>query len=79
MQCYPNPSADKVTVSFNVIKKSIMSVQIYNLQGKIVVTDKINATPGRNEYLIDQLKQGVYLVQLSDGVKSVTRKIVITN
>ncbi|MGC1514812.1 MAG: T9SS type A sorting domain-containing protein [Maribacter sp.] len=69
---YPNPvMADVVyiTTEHNIPKE----VRIYDVFGELVLTDKLS-----NKALdISRLSPGVYVVQVTEKEKSITRKLVV--
>jgi hypothetical protein len=65
---YPNPSSDTVYIDGNY---SQLEAVVYDILGKQVMNKSIT-----NSIDISQLEKGVYILQLSDGVKLSTRKII---
>ena len=65
---YPNPTSDIVYVEGNYTQ---LKVVIYNVLGKEILNKSIT-----NRIDISHLDNGVYILQLSDGVKLSTRKII---
>ena len=65
---YPNPTSDIVYVEGNYTQ---LKVVIYNVLGKEILNKSIT-----NSIDISHLDNGVYILQLSDGVKLSTRKII---
>ena len=65
---YPNPTSDMVYIEGNYTQ---LKVIIYNVLGKEILNKSIT-----NRIDISHLDNGVYILQLSDGVKLSTRKII---
>jgi len=65
---YPNPTSDMVYIDGNYTQ---LKVVIYNVLGKEILNKSIT-----NSIDISHLDNGVYILQLSDGVKLSTRKII---
>ena len=65
---YPNPTSDLVYFEGNYTQ---LKVVIYNVLGKEILNKSIT-----NSIDISHLDNGVYILQLSDGVKLSTRKII---
>lgn len=70
---YPNPSTDNIKVN---LPKSMeyASVVVFNVLGKKVITQQINATD--NIIKVSHLNSGVYLLKFTNGNVSKTLKIV---
>jgi hypothetical protein len=67
---YPNPTSNTFTIK-NISSNEPLSLQIINLVGEIVYTEKLS---GKKEYLVDaNFAKGIYFVR----VKDITRKLVV--
>jgi hypothetical protein len=80
MITYPNPFSSQTTVRFNLEQSSEVSIDIYDITGKLA--RKIDAgtyTPGRNSIVIqkENLQRGIYLMKLNAGAESGISKIII--
>ena len=65
---YPNPTSDIVYIGGNYTQ---LKVVVYDILGKQVMNKPIT-----NHIDISQLDKGVYILQLSDGVKLTTQRIL---
>ena len=65
---YPNPTSDIVYIEGNY---SQLKVVVYDILGKQVMKESIT-----NNIDISQLEKGVYILQLSDGAKLTTQRII---
>jgi len=65
---YPNPTSDMVYIDGNYTQ---LKVVIYNVLGKEILNKSIT-----NSIDISHLEKGVYILQLSDGVKLTTQRII---
>jgi surface protein len=65
---YPNPSSDTVYIDGNY---SQLKVVVYDILGKQVINKSIT-----NSIDISKLEKGVYILQLSDGAKVTTQRII---
>lgn len=65
---YPNPSNGDFTIQHN----NIESIAIYNIMGAMISEAEVDA----DEYIINDLKQGIYFVNIKTNVGSVVKKIV---
>jgi len=79
----PNPSADSVTVVWEQADTEIISLQIVDMQGKVIFSQKINATTGQNEWswngqdaLGAKVPAGNYMVQLAGNNWQVAEQLV---
>ena len=65
---YPNPTSEMVYIDGNYTQ---LKVVIYNVLGKELLNTSIT-----NSVDISHLENGIYILQLSDGVKIATQKII---
>lgn len=73
-EVYPNPAADYIYIK---IPASCQSIQIINLQGKILKEKEFTATDAETIRLdISDLPQGVYLMKRSDDTGAVTKRFM---
>lgn len=74
-----NPVNDKLTFSFKAEKNEILDIKIFDMAGRMIVQDKLNAYKGSNmaSLTLDSfLKGGMYIVDLTNGTSHSTAKFV---
>jgi hypothetical protein len=77
---YPNPATDQVNVWFNLATPQPVTVNIYNLTGKLLlVLPETNYQDGDNYMNIpfSDFDNGVYLLQFKTSTEILTRKVII--
>ena len=81
MLSYPNPVTHNLTLEFESSDASKAVAQVYDMYGRLVKSTTLEV-PTAQEVRIDlpfgeyQLNAGVYLIQLTNGNKVFTKKIV---
>jgi hypothetical protein len=77
VQLFPNPANDYTVLTFSAEADEMLSVQVFDLSGKLMVSDSYNAGAGLNNYTLNtaQLLDGTYLVQLSGESMNTTLKV----
>lgn len=76
MEVYPNPSSDKVTVSFE--GQGHYTVTINDLTGRVVSTQQVTANGATQVTVpVTDLKAGNYLISVANSVGSHTQNIVV--
>lgn len=69
---YPNPvTADVVYVT--TLNNNVKEVSIYDVFGELVLLERLST----KALDISRLSPGVYVVQVAEGDKSITRKLVV--
>jgi hypothetical protein len=74
----PNPASDVINLLFNSKTNSITSIAILNTLGEEVYQIQSNVVSGSNRIAINlkDLANGVYFIQLNDGVHQQTKKLI---
>ncbi len=76
----PNPATDAVDVVVELDKTSDLTVKIFNTVGQQILTEKRNKIlRGSLRLNTSDLKSGVYIVEVSDGVAKTRKKLVINH
>lgn len=79
---YPNPSSSEVTISFDLETSNNISIKVYNIQGKEILTlvnnRQFNAGANQVTLNVSEFNNGLYIVKvIGDNVNSSTRISVI--
>ena len=69
---YPNPAIDNV-VYITTSKNGIKDIIIYDVFGEMVLTDRISS----KTLNISRLVAGVYVLKVTEGNETMTRKLVV--
>ncbi|MBT0608225.1 T9SS type A sorting domain-containing protein [Aequorivita echinoideorum] len=75
LKLYPNPTSGIVTFQSSKLV-SETSVEIYNVQGRLVFSEKIIPASGRVDVNISSLENSMYFVKISSEENSVVKKLV---
>ena len=79
-QCFPNPFGDNITVQYYLTEKSNISIELFDVAGKLVQILGKNAvyTEGgyRTTFQVSDMAKGVYLLKLKTDKQAVYRKVV---
>ena len=77
---YPNPTNDVSVLRINLIEKSFVEINIFDIQGKKIVTKKETCQAGKNKVEIDtsRLKSGTYtyLIKVNNDIVKTDKLIV---
>jgi len=76
---YPNPSNGSFTVQTNSLVNDVISIQVVDITGKIIYTEPVSLTIGKNSFDINLsgLSSGYYQVNLRKGNSVITKKLMI--
>lgn len=75
----PNPFTDFININFQSNRRKIVSVKLFNVDGKEIVSKEILVNEGNNNFKIDHLSNlpvGNYLLQLFSEGQKLVQKIV---
>ena len=64
---YPNPATDQLMISFTGYQEEKVNIQIMDLNGRMLLTEKRNVVVGDNDLKLENLnlKNGIYFIQLN--------------
>lgn len=77
-EIYPNPANERVTLKFNSSSTDKITVVIFDITGNKILETTTTPAIGMNDYLmnIDNLPQGLYLLQLRNSEGLTTKRFV---
>jgi len=82
LNIYPNPANHYFTIEYSLAKSTAVSVSIINKLGQIVKSMSNASTQGAGFYKLDyniaDLEAGIYLVRISTGFGTITKKLIIS-
>ena len=63
---FPNPASDDVNMQFSLLQPSAMMMRVYDMDGRVVLSELQNLPGGANNLAIGvkDIAQGLYTVQL---------------
>ena len=76
---FPNPTDSEINISFDVLQSSQMSVELTDLQGKVIQKSIIHANEGGNLIIlpVESLSSGSYFAVLNLNGQKSTYKFVV--
>ena len=78
---YPNPSNGEFTIKYDILKRANVRVTVYDLKGILIrtIVDVNNQHQGKYQIPVNlnELPNGIYLVNLINGDKKFTERLVI--
>lgn len=81
-EIYPNPTNDKVNITYHVKQNSVVQIRVVTLLGE-VISVLVEESKEAGEYQIlwgdDNLKSGTYLVEIITSTGSKTKRLIIIN
>lgn len=81
LSVYPNPSTGEFTVKYDVQKRADIKIDIYDLKGDLIkaVVNQPSQYEGKYQVPVNlnELPAGIYFVNLINGEKKFTEKVVI--
>jgi len=75
---YPNPSEGNFTIKFNSTATNNIEININDIRGRQVFSNTYNNYGFFNENIqLKNIQNGIYLININDGINNMTRKIMI--
>ena len=74
----PNPVNDELHIQLSLNKASILSMNVFDLSGKIISSQPFSLSEGKNEVMLetDHLYPGFYMLIITDGNTTQSYKFV---
>lgn len=76
---YPNPTSSTLNVSFNLPQADIVSIALYDIHGKLILTKNLGKKEtGAQQEIIDltNVPQGKYVCRISGQQNSITKQLI---
>ncbi len=77
VQIFPNPASEFIAIQIQKLVRNPVNVQIFNAQMQLMGETQINAGSTICHFDTRTFYDGIYFVQLTDGEKDSTHKIII--
>ncbi|MCF6295914.1 MAG: M12 family metallo-peptidase [Flavobacteriaceae bacterium] len=75
---YPNPNNGEFTIKLNSNSSDTIKINVYDIRGRRVFDNLYKNNSNFNEVInLGNVQSGIYLLNVSDGIRSTTKKIVI--
>jgi hypothetical protein len=75
---FPNPNDGNFTVKFNSNSGNDINIAVYDIRGRSIFDNSYQNNGLFEQTLqLDKVQSGIYLVNIQDGDKKITKKIVI--
>ncbi len=84
ISAYPNPFKDKTTFVYNTRDSNPITIDIFDVKGRIVKSEKLVSKAGINQwnwngknFSEQSMPAGLYLIRLSAGIAHSTQKVIL--
>jgi len=76
---YPNPTSDRVEISYNSMTNDIAFISIIDKIGQVVKSVEYKSATGSNKFELNtsELSSGIYTIQISIGSKLISKMLMI--
>lgn len=75
---YPNPNNGEFTIKLNSNSSDTIKINVYDIRGRQVFDNLYKNNSNFNQTInLGNVQSGIYLLNVSDGIRSTTKKIVI--
>ncbi|AWI24875.1 DUF7619 domain-containing protein [Flavobacterium pallidum] len=77
LELYPNPARGKVNIRFNENVNDETTINVFDMQGKTVLSHSGKITGNEASLTVSKLQTGIYFVKIISGNKTAVRKLVV--
>lgn len=77
---YPNPTKGTADLIFSSDEREVLNLRVYSLLGNTVLNTQVTSNVGLNSVRLNlnDVENGVYLVQLGNGSNTSTQKLIVS-
>lgn len=77
-QVYPNPTKGNIVVEAEGLNSINFTVQLTNGQGQLIYAEQVSAADGKMSHIIPSgnFPPGLYILKISNGGKTITKKVM---
>ncbi|MES2762060.1 MAG: M43 family zinc metalloprotease [Bacteroidota bacterium] len=78
---FPNPAGNSSSLKFNLSQTKTLAINVFNILGEKIYTVAKNIyEEGTNEVKLNtsELSNGMYIVQINDGIRAINKQLVIS-
>ncbi|MFY9280871.1 MAG: T9SS type A sorting domain-containing protein, partial [Bacteroidia bacterium] len=80
ISAYPNPANSNINVALNYVQQGATTIELINLNGQVVVSqnaqDMFNTS---NTMDVSNLEKGLYILRITNGDATYTRKVSVAH
>jgi hypothetical protein len=79
IKLFPNPTNNEVTISLNSLKPQDLMIKIYDVLGKVCMSDLIKGASAQisKNYSVIHLNHGIYFVEISSNEEKTIVKLIV--
>ncbi len=79
VQVYPSPASSFTNIAFDVDEDTEVTLNVYNMEGRVIRTAQFEATEGLFEYELDLngFERGLYFIDLSTSYGNESAKLIV--
>ncbi|MEZ4855503.1 MAG: zinc-dependent metalloprotease family protein [Gelidibacter sp.] len=75
---FPNPNSGEFTIKLKSTTGNNIKVNVYDVRGRLIFNNLFDNAPEFNQTInLSNVQSGMYLVNVSDGLRQVTKKIIV--
>jgi hypothetical protein len=78
LSIFPNPNQGEFTIKFSANSSENISIQVFDIRGRSILNKSYKNTGEFNQIIrLNNAQAGLYLLQINDGSRTVTKKIIV--
>lgn len=75
---FPNPNSGEFTVKLKSHSAEDIKVAIYDIRGRKILENRFDSTTNFREVIrLDKAQSGMYLIHITDGLRTVTKRVLV--
>lgn len=76
---FPNPNNGSFTVNLNTVSQNPLTIEVFDIRGRSIYRKSYSNVSGefREEVNLNAVQSGMYMVNVTDGERRITKKIIV--
>lgn len=77
IKVFPNPASDLIAIQIGDLVTSDLKIELFDITGRLIKSNQINAGQTITYFDVQDIYNGTYLVKITDGKDTISKKIII--
>lgn len=79
LKLFPNPASDYLNINFEMEKSGMVNINIFDIQGKLIIAAEYNLGKGNHHKMINlsKFESGMYIINAKINGQNVSEQFIV--
>ncbi len=77
LNVYPHPASNQIIIESEILSKPNTFITITSLSGKLIYSQMFENLENTQVIAVNKLKNGIYILNVSNGEKTINKKFIV--